>query len=161
MSRLADIDDRTRILMAGLRAFIGLIFLVTWASNLHKGLYGDGYVPFLQKWADGTTITLYGDFIKHVVIPNATLFRAFQLIGEFLVMGVFLFVGFLTPLSALIAAGFSLNLLLASWGTGEWAGTYLLMLAILGAVALSQAGRVFGVDALLARRNPKPRAPLY
>lgn len=161
MSRLADIDERTRILMAGLRAFMGLIFLVTWASNLRKGLYGDEFVPFVQEWADGTKITFYGDFIEQVVIPNATLFSTFQLIVEFVVMGVFLLVGFLTPLSALIAAGFSLNLLLASWGTGEWAGTYLMMLAILGAVAISQAGRVLGVDAYLARRNPRPRVPLY
>ena len=140
---------------------MGLLFLVTWSSNLRKGLYGAEFAPFVQGWADGTAITLYRDFLERVVIPNATLFSTVQLVMEFLVMGVFLVVGFVTPLSALVAAGFSLNLLLASYGTGEWPGTYLLMLAILVAVAVGQAGRVLGVDAYLARRNARPRLPLY
>lgn len=155
------IDHRTRTLVALLRAFMGLIFLVTWASNLSKGLYGDGFVPFVQEWAQGTSVTFYGDLLERVVIPNADFFRYFQLVTEFLVMGVFLFVGFLTPVSALVAGGFTLNLLLASFGTGEWPGTYLIMLAVLAVVGLAQAGRVLGVDGILARRNPSPRLPIY
>jgi uncharacterized membrane protein YphA (DoxX/SURF4 family) len=155
------IGHRTRTLVALLRAFMGLIFVVTWASNLSKGLYGDGFVPFVQEWAQGTSVTFYGDLLERVVIPNADFFRYFQLVTEFLVMGVFLFVGFLTPVSALVAGGFTLNLLLASYGTGEWPGTYLIMLAVLAVVGLAQAGRVLGVDGLLARRNPSPRLPVY
>jgi len=155
------LERRTRYLVALLRAFMGLIFLVTWFSNLRKGLYGDEFTPFIQGWADGTSVGFYGDFLNNVVIPNADLFRYFQAITELVVMGVFLFVGFLTPVSALVAAGFSLNLLLASYGTGEWPGTYLIMLAVLGVVALAQAGRVLGVDATLVKKNPKPRLPIY
>lgn len=155
------LERRTRYLVALLRAFMGLIFLVTWFSNLRKGLYGDGFAPFIQGWADGTSIGFYGDFLNDVVIPNADLFRYFQIFTELVIMGGFLLVGFLTPVAALVAAGFSLNLLLASYGTGEWAGTYLMMLAILGVVALAQAGRVLGVDATLAKKNPRPRLPIY
>jgi hypothetical protein len=35
------------------------------------------------------------------------------------------------------------------------------MIAILLAVAVTQAGRTLGVDARLARKHPKPRLPLY
>jgi uncharacterized membrane protein YphA (DoxX/SURF4 family) len=161
VSRFSDIEYRTRLLMAGLRVFMGLLFIAVWSSNLRKGLYGDEFVPFVQGWADATDVTFYGDFIERVVIPNATFFSTFQLIVEFVVMGVFLVVGFITPVSAIVAAAFSLNLLLASVGTNEWPGTYLLMIAILIAVALSQAGRVFGADGYLVRRNAKPRIPLY
>lgn len=155
------IDRRTRTLVALLRAFMGLIFLVTWASNLSKGLYGEGFVPFVQEWAGGTSVTFYGDLLEKVVVPNADFFRYFQLVTEFLVMGLFLFIGFLTPVAALVAGGFTLNLLLASYGTGDWPGTYLIMLAVLAVVGISQAGRVLGVDGLLARRNPSPRLPIY
>ena len=155
------IGHRTRTLVALLRAFMGLIFLVAWASNLSKGLYGDGFIPFVQGWAQGTSVTFYGDLLEKVVIPNADFFRYFQLVTEFLVMGVFLFVGFLTPVAALVAGGFTLNLLMASYGTGEWPGTYLIMLAVLAVVGIAQAGRVLGLDGILARRNPSPRLPVY
>lgn len=156
-----SLDRRTRYLVALLRAFMGLIFLVTWFSNLRKGLYGDGFAPFVQTWADGTDFAFYADFLNNVVIPNADLFRIFQLITELVVMGGFLFVGFLTPVAALVAGGFTLNLLLASYGTGEWPGTYLIMLAVLGVVGLAKSGRVLGVDATLARKNPRPKVPIY
>ena len=161
MPTVEGIEHRTRTLVALLRAFMGLVFIVTWASNLSKGLYGDGFVPFVQEWAQGTSVTFYGDLLEKVVIPNADFFRYFQLVTESLVMGVFLFVGFLTPVSALVAGGFTLNLLLASFGTGEWPGTYLIMLAVLAVVGVAQAGRVLGVDGLFARRNPSPRLPVY
>ena len=40
--------------IALLRVMMGLVFLTTWLSNLSKGLYGEGYLPFIQSWADGT-----------------------------------------------------------------------------------------------------------
>jgi uncharacterized membrane protein YphA (DoxX/SURF4 family) len=140
---------------------MGLIFLVTWFSNLRKGLYGDGFAPFVQQYADGTSFAFYGNFLKNVVLPNADLVRIVQAVTELVIMGAFLFVGFLTPVAALVAGGFTLNLLLASYGTNEWPGTYLIMLAVLGVIGLAQAGRVLGVDATLARKNPRPRLPIY
>ncbi len=76
-------------------------------------------------------------------------------------MGACLLVGFCTPVAAAVALVFALNLLLASFGTGEWYGTYLLMIALLVVVGASRSGRTFGVDALLARRNPRPRLGIW
>lgn len=155
-------DRRAREMTALLRVFMGVLFLTVWASNLAKGLYGAEYVPFLEGWANEAALGWYATFIREVVIPNADLFRILQLVTELVIMGIFLLVGFLTPLSALVAGGFTVNLLLASLGNPtEWPGTYLLMLAVLLALGVSRAGRTWGVDAYLAKRNPKPRVPLY
>ena len=161
MTTRPELEHRAAYLLAGLRVFMGLLFLVVWALNLGKGLYGGEYLPFIRGYAQNSDIGLYRQFLDSVVIPNATLFRSLQFLTESLVMGIFLIVGFLTPLSSLVAAGFTFNLLLASFGNSEWPGTYLLMLAILAVVGIGQAGRTWGVDARLARRNAHPRLPLY
>ena len=62
--------------MAVLRVMMGLVFLTTWLSNLNKGLYGDGFVPFIQSWADGTDFAWYATFLNNVVIPNADILHA-------------------------------------------------------------------------------------
>lgn len=156
-------QSRQGLVLAALRILMGGIFVAVWSENLRKDLYTpDGYRDFVTDLADKTDVTFYGDFIRDVVAPNAGLFAYGQLVLELVVMGVFLLVGFLTPISALVAAGFSVNLLLANWGVpGEWQGTYVMMIAILFAVAVAQAGRTLGVDASLARKNPRPRLPVY
>jgi uncharacterized membrane protein YphA (DoxX/SURF4 family) len=76
-------------------------------------------------------------------------------------MGIFVAIGLFTPVSGLVAAGFGLNLLLASRGSGEWWGTYGLLIVLSLAVAVTQSGRTWGIDARLARRRPRPRLPVY
>lgn len=159
-------DQRARrisVVLALLRILMGAIFVAVWTENLRKDLYTpDGYREFITDLAQQTDVTWYGDFILEFVAPNAAVFAYGQLGLELVLMGGFLLAGFLTPVSALISAGFSLNLLLASWGVpGEWQGTYVMMIAILLAVAVGQAGRTLGIDARLARKNPKPRLPVY
>jgi uncharacterized membrane protein YphA (DoxX/SURF4 family) len=151
------------VVLALLRILMGGMFIAVWADNLQKDLYtADGYRKFVGHLAAKTDLTFYGDFLRDIVVPNAALFAYGQLVVELVVMGLFLLLGVLTPVSALVAAGFSVNLLLASWGVpGEWQGTYVMMIAILLAVAVTQAGRTLGVDARLARRNPRPRLPVY
>lgn len=163
MATSGDRERRQGFLLALLRILMGGMFVAVWAENLRKGLYTpDGYRDFITDLAKQTDVIWYGDFILDVVAPNAALFAYGQLVLELVVMGLFLLAGFLVPVSALIAAGFSTNLLLASWGvSGEWQGTYVMMIAILLAVAIGQAGRTLGVDARLAKKNPKPRLPVY
>ena len=152
---------RARILALA-RIFVGLLFIATWVENLDKGLYGSRqYADFVQGYADTTWVPGMGWFIESVVVPNAGLFGTGQLVVELVVMGLFLGAGFLTPVSGLVAAGFGLNLLLATRGSGEWWGTYGMLVALCLVVALTQSGRTWGVDALLARRRPRPRLPVY
>jgi uncharacterized membrane protein YphA (DoxX/SURF4 family) len=145
--------------IALLRIMMGLVFLTTWFNNLNKGLYGDGFLPFIQVWADGTEFSWYADFLYNVVIPNIEILRVVQLVTEGLIMGVFLLIGLFTPLSAAITWFFVVNLFLASFGTGEWPWTYIIMGVILAVIAATRAGRSFGVDAWLVKKWGEPPIP--
>jgi uncharacterized membrane protein YphA (DoxX/SURF4 family) len=147
--------------IAILRVMMGLVFLTTWLSNLNKGLYGDGFVPFIQGWADGTDFGWYAAFLNDVIIPNADALRVIQIVTEGLIMGVFLIVGLFTPLSAAVAWFFVVNLFFASFGTGEWPWTYIMMGVMLAVIGLTRSGRAYGVDAWLIEKRGEPRFPLY
>jgi uncharacterized membrane protein YphA (DoxX/SURF4 family) len=144
-----------------LRVMMGLVFLTTWLSNLSKGLYGDGFEPFIQEWADGTDFRWYAEFLNAVIIPNIEILRVVQVITEGLLMGLFLTIGLFTPLSAVTAWFFVVNLFLASFGTGEWPWTYVMMGVMLAVIGLTRAGRSFGLDAWLVEKRGEPRLPLY
>ena len=162
MKLWATRESRTGLMMAFLRVMMGAIFLAVWSDNLIKGYYSpSGWADFVQNYADTTKVGLYADLLNEVMIPNATLFAYGQFGIEFVVFGLFLVLGLFTPVSALLAALFQLNLLVATSGTGEWPGTYIIMAGLLLATSFSQAGRTLGVDAVLARRDPHPRLPVY
>jgi len=155
-------EGRTELLMAGLRIMMGAIFLAVWSDNLIKGYYSPGgWADFVQQYADTTKVGAYADLLNAVMIPNSTVFAYGQFGVELVVFGLFLVLGLFTPVSGLLAALFQLNLLVATSGTGEWPGTYIIMFVLLLAIALSQSGRTFGLDARLARRDPHPRLPVY
>ena len=162
MGLLTTRADRNQFLLACLRILMGVIFLAVWSDNLIKGFYTpSGWADFVQNYADTTKVGLYADLLNHVMIPNSALFAYGQLVIELVVFGVFLVFGLFTPVSGLLAAGFQLNLLIATSGTGEWPGTYIIMCLLLVAIALAQSGRTLGLDARLARRHPQPRLPVY
>jgi uncharacterized membrane protein YphA (DoxX/SURF4 family) len=144
-----------------LRVMMGLVFATTWISNLNKGLYGDGFEPFIQGWADGTDFRWYADFLNNVIIPNIEILRVVKVVTEGLIMGLFLTFGLFTPLSAVTAWFFVVNLFLASFGTGEWPWTYVMMGVMLAVIALTRAGRSYGLDAWLIQKRGEPRVPLY
>lgn len=162
MKLWATRETRTELLMACLRVLMGAIFLAVWSDNLIKGFYSPGgWADFVQRYADTTKVSLYADVLNKVMIPNSAVFAYGQFGIEFVVFGLFLVLGLFTPMSALLAALFQLNLLVATSGTGEWPGTYIIMFVLLLAISFSQAGRTLGLDALLARRDPHPRLPVY
>jgi uncharacterized membrane protein YphA (DoxX/SURF4 family) len=163
MSLWSTRESRGQVLLACLRILMGGIFLAVWADNLMKGYYSpDGWAHFVQRYADTTKLSIYGRVLNDVLIPHSAVFAYGQFTVELVVFGLFLVFGVFTPVSGLLAAGFQLNLLVATSGIPtEWPGTYITMLAICLVVALGQAGRTFGVDALLAKRDPHPRLPVY
>ena len=153
MSFWSSRETRTEVLMACLRILMGVIFLAVWSDNLRKGFYSaDGWAEFVQHYADTTKVSLFADMLNNVMIPNSWLFAGGQLVVELVVFGLFLVLGLFTPVSGLLAAGFQLNLLIATSGTNEWPGTYIIMCLLLVAIALSQSGRTLGLDALLVKR---------
>ena len=158
---LHDREHRAYLALACLRFVMGAIFLAVWEYNLTKGLYsGTGWHHFVGHYADTTKIGPYASFLRHVMLPHAALIAPGQLVVELLV-GLCLALGLFTPVAGLLGGLFQLNLLVATSGTTDWPGTYIALAAICLVVAVSQSGRTLGLDALLARRQPQPRIPLY
>ena len=153
---------KLRNAVALLRITLGVILLVTWWENLQKGLYqADGFAGFITGLADGHPLQPYRAFLIDVVAANATIFGTFQLIAE-LAMGVALLVGLFTPLAALGAFVFFLNLLVSflNPNTGEWIWTYVLLVVAAWVVFATRAGRAYGIDRRLAKNQEKPPYPL-
>lgn len=139
--------------IAFLRMLVGVVFLTTWGSNLSKGFYTpDGLVRFFTEVFPQAVNPLqwYAAFINGVIFPIRTFFAPFQLVTEFL-LGLFLLVGILTPLTSLMAAFFIFNTFLATFGQ-DWPWSYLMILVILFVVFMTKAGRSLGVDAWLDER---------
>ena len=154
-------EHRAYLALACLRILMGTIFLAVWGDNLAKGLYsGSGWHDFVAHYADTTKIGAYASFLRHVMLPHSSLIGPGQLVVELLV-GSCLVLGLFTPVVGLLGGLFQLNLLVATSGTKDWPGTYIALAAICLVVAASQSGRTLGLDALLARRRPHPRVPVY
>jgi hypothetical protein len=163
MTIVATADGRKHAALAAARVFMGLLFLSVWFYNLQHGLYWtSGYAAFVRIYAHDTATPFVAAILNHVVIPNAAFFSKLQLVTESALIGVPLTIGLFTPVSGLIGTSFAVPLGLAANGKpGEWSGTYLMIVLLLLMVAITQAGRTWGVDARLARRNPHPRLPIY
>lgn len=143
-----------------LRILLGVLFLTTWASNLSKGFYTpDGLVDFFNNVFPQAENPLawYAAFIDGVILPIRGFFAPFQLVTEFLI-GLFLLLGFLTPLTSFLGIIFISNTFLATYGH-DWPWSYAMMLGILGVVMFTRAGRSIGVDNLLFDRKGEPRIP--
>ena len=143
-----------------LRILLGILFLTTWSSNLTKGFYTpDGLVDFFTNVfpQSENPLAWYATFINGVILPIRGFFAPFQLVTEFLI-GVFLLLGFLTPLTSFAGIIFIINTFLASFGH-DWPWSYGMMLAILTVVLVTKAGRSIGIDNLLFSRSGEPRIP--
>ena len=148
--------------IALLRIMLGLVFLTTWYSNLHKGFYtATGLQNFFTNVFPQAhnPLTWYAAFIVKVILPVRALFAPFQLVAE-LVMGLALLVGAFTPLFSLAAILFLLNTYLATFGV-DWPWSYLMPMGILAVCGLTRAGRALGVDALLLQRFGDKTWPVW
>jgi uncharacterized membrane protein YphA (DoxX/SURF4 family) len=153
MGVLSTRESRNEVLMACLRIVMGVIFLAVWSDNLTKGFYSpSGWADFVQHYANTTKVGLFADLLNNVMIPNSWIFAYGQFAMELVVFGLFLTLGLFTPVAGLLAAGFQLSLLVATSGTNEWPGIYIIMFLLLVAIALAQSGRTLGLDALFERR---------
>jgi len=146
-----------RAILAGLRVYLGLIFLV---AALHKmGVdMGPRIVGFLTAQRP-ETYGFYRSFLEAVVLPHASTFGLLVTCGE-VFAAVTLLVGAATRAGAVVAAFLLVNYALAK-GTLPWspASNDVAMLGIAIALYVGRAGRSFGFDYYLARRWP--RLPLW
>jgi uncharacterized membrane protein YphA (DoxX/SURF4 family) len=88
----------------------------------------------------------YGRFIESVVLPNFTLFAWLVFLAE-LAVGLSLLVGAWTEIAAFVGLLMSVNLSIGLLEVpGEWPWSYLMMAMWHGALLVSGAGMLWGID---------------
>ena len=144
-----------RSLLALLRVYLGVILLITVLGKLtREDPFAIEMLGFLQGVALRRSSAWYLHFIREVVIPHATLFSYLVITGE-LFAGLSLVTGVLTRVGAAVAICLFLNYMLAKgrllWSPdSQDAAVFFIALVVL----LGRAGRVWGIDAYLAKRWP-------
>ena len=150
-----------------LRVFLGWVFL-----KAGWGKYLDGYlspeissVPLakiLKVWlysAPTLPAGWYRDLVEGVVLPNAHLFGVLVCLGE-LAVGVMLLLGLGARLGGVLGFLLAASIYLASGHLGPaQALINQLVMVICLLLALTGAGRAWGVDYFL--RRAMPRVPLW
>jgi uncharacterized membrane protein YphA (DoxX/SURF4 family) len=152
-------STRLRSILVLPRLFLGVNFSVAVFGKLH------GPVPFQVALAGFLThmqpnqLPVYQSFVQSVVLPHAATFAFLVVAGELYVAVAMLF-GVTTRLGALVAAFLVLNYMLAKganlWTPSSNDAAYFILAVVVG---LGSAGRVAGIDRILAARWP--RVPLW
>ena len=149
--------------VALLRVTLGVIILVTWYDNLQKGLYtAEGLTGFFNWLFDaqngnGSSLTFYKSLLDATIVPTAGIFAVFQMVAELLI-GLGLLLGGFTRFFGFAAVVFFFNLFLAYFGGHEWIWVYVLLVISALTIALSRAGRRWGIDEWLIRNRGEPPA---
>jgi len=139
--------------LALVRLTIGSMFMWVFFENLGKGLYtAGGYSSLINYYIKMSHAPAAWKAVMGLAANHAALAAPMQAVTE-ISLGILLVLGLLTRPAALVAFLFLGSLWISEWGT-SWIWELLVpMLAALG-LALGRAGRAWGIDALLARRNP-------
>jgi uncharacterized membrane protein YphA (DoxX/SURF4 family) len=139
--------------LALVRVTIGAMFVWVFFENLGKGLYTPaGYAGLINYYLKASHAPATWKAIMDLAASHAGMAAPVQGLTE-ISLGILLVIGLLTRPAAFVAFVFLGSLWVSEWGT-SWIWELLVpVLASLG-LALGRAGRAWGVDALLARRNP-------
>lgn len=131
------------------RVYLGITFLFSDHGNARPNELA-GFLKYASKSGYGW----YQNLLNAVIIPHSSTFGTLVVIAE-IYIAIALVLGFTTRVAALVALFLLLNYLCAkgalAWGPGIDQSDIVLALIIL----FSDAGRVFGIDKLLARHFSK------
>ena len=139
--------------LALVRATIGAMLVWVFFENLGKGLYTPaGYAGLINYYIKSSHSPAIWKAVMGLAASHAPMAAPMQALTE-ISLGILLVIGLLTRPAAFIAFLYLGSLWVSEWGTA-WIWELLVpVLASLG-VALGRGGRAWGIDALLARRNP-------
>jgi uncharacterized membrane protein YphA (DoxX/SURF4 family) len=129
------------------------MFVWVFFENLGKGLYTPGgYSGLINYYIKQGHAPTAWKAVMALAANHASMAAPGQAVTE-ISLGILLMLGLLTRPAALVAFLFLTSLWISEWGTA-WIWELLVpVLASLG-LAAGRAGRAWGLDALLARRNP-------
>jgi len=142
--------------LAVLRLAIGAMFVWVFFENLGKGAYtAAGYKGVIDYYVkNGHSPDAWKALIS-VMAANARIVAPLQAMTE-LGFGVFLLAGIATRVVAAAAGAFLLSLWVSELGT-SWIWELGIPVIVAFCLAWARAGRTWGVDALIVRRNPNWR----
>jgi uncharacterized membrane protein YphA (DoxX/SURF4 family) len=139
--------------LAIVRVTIGAMLVSVFFENLGKGLYRPaGYAGLINYYIEKGHSPAVWKAVMSLVASHAAMAAPGQAVTE-ISLGVLLVIGLLTRPVAFIAFLYLASLWMSEWGTAWLWDLLVPVLASLG-VALGRGGRAWGVDALLARRQP-------
>ena len=139
--------------LALVRVTIGAMLVWVFFENLGKGLYTPaGYAGLINTYIKTSHSPAAWKAVMGLAASHAAMAAPMQAMTE-ISLGILLVIGLLTRPAAFIAFLYLGSLWVSEWGTA-WIWELLVpVLASLG-LAIGRAGLAWGVDALLARRNP-------
>src|ERR1043166_185593 len=147
-------NERARVALTILRLGLGSLFVWVFFENLGKGLYSpSGYSGLINYYIEKGHAPQLLKSVMAVMASHASVAGPMQGVTE-ITFGVLLFIGLLTRPVALGALLFLSTLWVAEWGT-SWIWELLIPMFVALALMVGAAGRMWGVDALLARRHPR------
>ncbi len=142
------------VALAVLRITLGTLFVWVFFENLHKDLYTpEGYAGLIHYYLSQGRAPGFWQAVMAFAADHAGVVAPLQAVTE-LTCGVCLLLGLLTRVVALAAFLFLTSLWVSEWGTA-WIWELLLPMVVALSLALSGAGRRWGLDALLARQYPQ------
>lgn len=133
------------------RVLIGVLWLFSLRWKLPPSFDGGserGLREWLELEVEFAAFEPYGRLIDSVVLPNFTLFAWLLFLTELLV-GLSLLLGLRTRIGSLVGLAMSLNLGIGLLDVpGEWPWSYAMLAMWHGLFFVTDAGRVYGLDAL-------------
>ena len=144
--------------LAIVRITIGAMLVWVFFENLGKGLYSPaGYVGPVNYYIQHGHSPSVWKAVLGMAASHASIAAPLQAVTE-LSLGILLVLGLLTRPVAFVAFCWLTSLWVSEWGT-SWIWELLVPLMAALAVAIGRAGRRWGVDSFLARKNPS--SPLW
>ena len=139
--------------LALVRVTLGAMFVSVFFENLGKNLYTPaGYAGLINYYIKNSHSPAVWKAVMGLAASHAAMAAPMQGLTE-ISLGILLLIGLLIRPAAFVAFLFLGSLWISEWGTA-WIWELLVpVLASLG-LAVGRAGRAWGVDAWLARRNP-------
>jgi uncharacterized membrane protein YphA (DoxX/SURF4 family) len=139
--------------LALVRVTIGAMFLWVFFENLGKGAYTPaGYAGVINFYIKNSHAPAAWKLVLEFMSSHAAMVAPGQAVME-LSVGILLVIGLLTRPVAVIAFLFLGSLWVTELGT-SWIWELLVPVVASLGLSVGRAGRAWGIDALLARRNP-------
>ena len=144
---------QARVGLAIARFTIGAMFVWVFFENLGKGLYTTaGYAGLINYYIKASHAPAAWKSVMALAAQHASMAAPAQGVTE-ITLGILLVLGLFTRPAAVVAFLFLASLWISEWGTA-WIWELLVPVLTSLGLAVGRAGRGWGIDALLARKQP-------